>query len=453
MSWATRASVVLLVGALALGGVGCGSSEKKGHEEEGAKAPSAAPHASVPSVVVGTVRREDIPFTREWSAQTVASKTVNVSSQVSGQLLHFTFREGARVSAGQVLFQVDPAPYQAAVQQAQAKVMQAQADLTAALDQVNLKKALADQAQCRANLAKAQRDVDRYTPLARTQVIPQQKLDDAVSARDVAMAQLKAAQATVENTRVSTQAQIGVSRANVESARAALAQKQIDLGYCTITSPVTGLISRLTVDPGNVVSPGMTTPLATISKNDPMYVDFNVSESDYLGFAEGVAKFQASPSDVALANRDKPFQLLLADGSTYPERGDFYLFERALDTKTGTLLIRAAFPNPRHVLKPGQFGRIRYNGQKVKGAVLVPQRSVIEVQSMQAVLVVDRDNKVSTQRVVTEGSYKDCFIVKEGLKGGERVVTEGVQKVRPGDVCNPTTGPAPSASPSASPRR
>lgn len=468
-------AMLMLLAVLVLACSGCGHSDKKEGGADGDTPPSAAPKTAPPSVVVEVVRREDIPTSRDFTAQTVASKTVNVSAQVSGQLMQFSFREGASVVAGQVLFQIDPAPYQAAVQQAEAQLMQAQAqaqqaqaqlmqneaDLRAALDQVNLKKALAELAQCRANLAKAQRDVDRYTPLARNQVIPQQKLDDAVSTRDVNLGQLRAQQAAVENTRVSTRAQIDVARANVESAqanvasaranveaaRAVVGTKQISLGYCTITSPVTGLISRLTVDPGNIVSPTLATPLATISKNDPMYVDFNVAEVDYIAVAGNVARYQASTAQADRVDSDAPFQLLLADGSTYNQRGRYYLAERSLDAKTGTLLIRATFPNPRGLLKPGQFGRIRLEGKKAKAAILVPQKAVTEIQSMQAVLLVDKDDKVVSRPVVTDGTYQESFIIKEGLKGGERVIVDGVQKVRPGQVCSPTSPPAPTPSP------
>jgi len=401
----------------------------------GSPTPS-APTGAAPTVVVATVQRKDVSLAKEYTAQTVASQTVDLRPRVTGALLEFDFREGSKVYAGQLLFRIDPAPFVAQLREAEAGVIRAIADLNEAKNQVNVKKALADVAQAQARLKQTQQDVDRYTPLVKQQIIPQQTFDNAVANRNVAKAQLDAALAVLENTRISDKASIEVCSANLEGARAKVASAQVNLDYCTITAPSSGVIGRLEADPGNIVGPADPNPLAVLSQSDPMYVEFGISEQEYLGLSKRLAAFQ---SGAAVPTGRVPFKLVLADGTEYGRRGRFVLVERGLDTKTGTLLVRTSFPNPEGQLIPGQFARVRVAADGVKSTVLVPQRAVTELQSTQAVLVVGPDRKVESRTITTGGTYEENFIVTEGLKGGEMVIVEGLQKVRPGQLCEPTT--------------
>ena len=422
--------------------VGCtpgGEDKSTGSPTPGSSSTPIQASTSPPRVVVATAQKRDIEVAQEYTATTVASQTVEIRSRVTGTLMGPGFQEGTRVNAGQVLFQIDPAQYQADLLQSQAQVSRARADLAQALNQVNVKKSKADVARAQASLKQTQQDVDRYKPLALKQIIPQQTMDNAVANRNVAQAQLDAALAELENTRISDRSSIAVARANLQAAQAQVTSQQIKLGYCTITAPVSGIIGRLQVDPGNVVGPSDQTAMAVISQNDPMYAEFSISEVAYLAINKILADQQ---SGRVQAHGRLPFQLVLADGSVYPRSGRFVLAERGLDAKTGTLLVRVSYPNPMGLLKPGQFARIKVAAQATKGAVLVPQKAVTELQSMQAVYVVGPDMKVATQTIETSGTYEDMFIVKEGLKGGEMVIVDGLQKVRPGQLCDPTDKPS-----------
>lgn len=397
--------------------------------------PAAGPAAAVPKVVVATVQRKDIAVSKEFPAQTVASETVDVKPRISGTLLDFSFREGARVYQGQQLFQIDPAPFIADLRQAEAGVLKAVADLNQAKNQVDVKRALADVAQARARLAQQQLDVDRYKPLAQQQIIPQQTYDQTVTNRNVAKSQLDAQLAVLQNTRLADTSNIAVAQANLEGARAQVTSAQIKLGYCTIFAPVTGVIGKLEADPGNIVGPADPNPMTVISQSDPMYVTFGISEGDYLGLSKRLAGFQ---SGRAVPTGQVPFKLHLADGSEYPHRGRFMMTERGLDAKTGTLLVRTVFPNHEGRLVPGQFASIQVAADGAKPQVLVPQVAVTEMQSLQGVYVVGPDRKVESRTIETNGTFGEDFIVSKGLKPGEMVIVEGLQKVRPGQLCEPT---------------
>ena len=437
-----RTCALTLTAALLLGGCNDGKKPEgdgtPGAPPTSAQATPAAPGGpgAHPKVVVFTAQKENINLADEWTAETVASKTVEIRPQVTGTLETYTFREGADVGPGQLLFSIDPAQFQADVLIAKGQLYEAQAAYEMAMTQVDLKRALAELASAQARLLKTQQDVDRYTPLAKTLVIPQQTLDNAVAQRDVAAAQVAANKATVENTRINTRGQIQSTRAQVEAARAQVLSKEIRLGYCTIYSPTRGIIGKLQVDPGNLVGPSDPTPLATISQNDPIYAQFSISEDDYIRVSKLVSEIQSGRS-VKRPSR-APFELLLADGSTYRRRGRLQMFERGLDTKTGTLMVRAVFDNPEGLLKPGQFARIRITDREVKDAVLVPQVAVTTLQAEQGVMVVTPDKKVESRTVVTNGTYKTFFIISSGLKAGEMVIVEGLQKVRPGMTVEPT---------------
>lgn len=393
--------------------------------------PAAGPAAAgTPKVVVAPVRREKIQPAAEWPAQTQARETVDVRARVEGTLENFDFDEGYRVRAGQVLFTIDDAPYQANLMAAQAKLSQARANLSYALAQVDVRKAKADLASARASLMRAQQDVDRYTPLAKNQVIAQQTLDNAVAQRDVCQADVDAKLALLKNTELSDAADIEVARANVEAAQAQVTQAQLNVGYCTITSPIEGVIGKLNVDPGNLVGQtGNTNPLVSISRLDPIYVNFAITEADYLSVIEKALRRKGGPEAL--------FDLVLVDGTVYPHKGRFGMLDRTLDAKTGTMQVRVVFPNPQGLLREGQFGRIRATSKEAVEVVLVPQRAVTTQQSLQTVYLVGEGNKVVARNIETAGEQGVDFIVRSGLKGGERVIVEGTQKVKPGVVCIP----------------
>lgn len=418
--------ILLLLMMMVLAGCGhSGGGEGKG------PAKGAGKQLPPPEVVVARVRRGPVTLYREFTAQSVASDSVNIRPQVSGRLLSFSFQEGGPVSAGQVLFQIDPTQYQAQVSQALAAVAKARADLQQARTQVNVKQAQADLAAAQTSLDQAQLYVTRYKPLVAKQIIPQQQYDDAVSNRNAARAQVEAKQAALQNTRISTASQIAVAQSQVESAQAQLEQARINLGYCTITSPIDGIIGQVQAYPGTVVSPG-SDALVTISRSNPIYVTFNVSESDYLNVIYG----GTLPED----RRETHVELLLGNGQPYDQIGRITMVDRTLNASTGTLLIRTQFPNPRNILKPGQFARVRIPAVKASSAVLVPQQAVIELQSLETVLLVDDQNRVSS-RTITLGNLPagNDYIVTAGLKGGERIIVDGTQKVQPGMVCKPVT--------------
>lgn len=410
--------------------VGCGPKPDEGDDASpspSASASATTPQAQIPDVIVAPVERKSVNLYGEFAARTEARRTVDVKSQVQGNLLDFSFQEGSFVSNGQVLFQVDPRQYQAQVSSAAAAVDKARADLAYAKNQVDLKKAQADLASSVADLKRTQQDVDRYKPLAFRSVIPMQTYDNAVSARDVAQAQVVAKQAVVDNTRLSDQANIEIAQAQLDGAIASLAQSRLTLSYCTITSPIDGIIGKLNVSPGNLVRVGDPI-LATISESNPIYVTFSISENDYLR----IYNHRINQGD------PKPFELILGDGTKYPERGSLQMVDRTIDQQTGTLTIRTQFLNPTGILRPGQFARIRVRTAAQNDALLVPQRAIVEIQNVKAVYVVGADNKVSQRNLVLGDTFEQYYIVKDGLKEGDLVIVEGVQKVRDGAEVRPS---------------
>lgn len=446
-------SRVLAAGALSAclllsgcSGEGEKSSGQAGHAQ---KATVQTQKAPAPMVDVSKVKTSLENRAMEWAAETKAPESVEVRARVEGTLEHFSFKEGQGVRAGQVLFTIDDAPYQADLMSARANVAKAQADLDYARAQVNVRKAKADLASAQASLNQAQQDVDRYKPLAKDGVIPQQTLDNAIAKRDVARAQMDAAVATLQNTELSDKANIEVAAAGVEAALAQVTQAQLNIDYCTITSPVDGCIGKLQVDPGNLVGQaGSNQVLVTISKLDPMYVNFSVSESVYLWIMEH-RKDEGQASD---------FSLVLSDGTKYPYKGKFGMLDRAVSSTTGTIGMRIVFPNPDYLLREGQFCRLLTSNKTPKQVVIVPQRAVMTSQSARSVYVVGAENKVESRNVEVGNTLGECFVINSGLRAGELVVVEGVNKVKPGVVCRyevvdypdaTKTSPSPASSPVA----
>ncbi|HET9178601.1 MAG TPA: efflux RND transporter periplasmic adaptor subunit [Terriglobia bacterium] len=383
--------LAVLPGLLLLFSFGC-SSKGRGNDQQQASAPA-------PVVVVAAVVQKTVPIYREYVGRTVANFTVEVRPQVTGILETAPFAEGQAVKKGQILFTIDPSEYKAALQSAQAQLAKAEADV----------------AQAQASLLKNQQDVARYAPLVKQQAIPQEQYDDAVAAAAVAEAQVKQAQA------------------GVKGAQAAINQAEINMGYTVIRSPLDGIADRRQVDPGNLVSPGMSTPLVTVSSLTPMRVDFNISETDYLRFVTR----NKNPATRKQEAQKVSFGLLLPDGSAYPRQGSFYMAGSAVNAQTGTLLIEAQFPNPQGFLKPGQFCRVRFSTEQTPNAILVPQQAVMELQGAQTVMVVDAEHKVKLHTVTTNGTYGKDSVISQGLQAGQQVIVEGQQKVRPGMTVKP----------------
>jgi membrane fusion protein (multidrug efflux system) len=330
--------------------------------------------AGPPAVVVTPVAQRDVPIFGEFVGQTEAANLVEIRSQVSGFLQQIAFTEGALVPKGQLLFQIDPRTYAAAVEQARAALKQREAALM-----------------------KAQQDVARYRPLVEQHAISREQLDAAV-------------------------AQEAQERANVDAAKAQLAQALLNLGYTRITAPLTGRIGAAQVKIGALVQAGSTL-LDTMYSVHPVYVTFSVSEQRYLEYQKRIRERPAAPP---------PLHIILADGSTYPYTGKVNMVSPQVNPTTGTLAVRGEFPNPEELLKPGLFVRVRLLVEERKNALVVPQQAVQEVQGVKSVLVVGNDNKVALRTITTSGTVDDVAIVDSGLKPGERVIVEGSQKVRPG---------------------
>ena len=387
-------------------------------------AQGAARTPSAPAVTVETAERLDGPLVLELAARTEAAATVEVRANIEGRLLEMSFKEGNMVRKGQPLFRIDARRYEAAVQVAQAAVEKAEADLEMAREQQHLVNAQAALRQAEASLLKANQDAERLKPLAARRAVPQRDLDAAIAAQSTAAAAVEDARATVRTTTVGDRMGLRQAQASLTAARAALHTAELDLEATAIRAPIAGLIGRVEVSVGNYVGRGESHRLATISQLDPINVGFNISETHYLHTTTTVV-------DRAGLQR---IELILADNSVYPFRGKFTNIARAVDEKTGTLLVVAQFPNAKGILLPGMSGRVRLTDEKRPDAVLISERTLIDAQGSKAVYVVTAGGKVSLRNVVTEGRYRGKSIVTKGLSGGEAVIVEGIGTVRPGQT-------------------
>ncbi|HEY2460234.1 MAG TPA: efflux RND transporter periplasmic adaptor subunit [Candidatus Acidoferrum sp.] len=359
---------------------------------------SGAP-ATPPAVVeVAQVEQKDVPIYHEWIGTLDGLVNADVRAQVAGYLLRQGYQEGAVVKAGQLLFEIDPRPFQAALDQVRGQLAQAKAAL----------------ANAQAVQGRTQLDVDRYTPLAREQAASQQDLDNAVQNN-------LAAKATVET-----------AKAHIQTYEAAVETANINLEFTRLIAPIDGIAGQAQLQVGALVNAG-SGPVTSVSTVDPIKVYFTVSEPQYLDWR------RRFPTDATRAEADKNLrlQLTLADGTTYPRDGTFYFADRQVDVGTGAIRIAGLFPNPGNILRPGGYGKVRAIIRVQHDALLVPQRAVSELQGGYQVAVVDADNKVNIRTVKVGDSVGNQYVIEEGLKPGERIVAEGVQKVRPGAQVNP----------------
>jgi membrane fusion protein (multidrug efflux system) len=381
-----------------------------------------------PPVEVSTVAAADVPIYAEYPAQTYARNRVEVRARVEGYIEKWLFQPGAEVREGQPLYVLDLRPYQAAVHQATGTLQQGEADLEFARRQVSLLQAEANLATAQANLVKAQQDYERLKPLVEQDAAAKQDLDAATAALRAAEANVRANQANVDQTRLSTSTQIASNQGKVESLRGALENAKLNLEYGTIHAPIGGLVGDTLVPVGGLVTPGSAQPLTTIVPLDPIWVRFNISESQYL--ARRARLLSHGPDH-------PPLELVLADDTLFPDRGQIENTQNQVDAKTGTLELQARFPNPRHTLLPGQFGRVRFQAEERKGVILVPQRAVQQVQNTQTVYTVGADNKVQARAVSTGERVGESWIVNQGLAAGDVVIVEGQLRIRPGMLVHP----------------
>jgi membrane fusion protein (multidrug efflux system) len=382
-----------------------------------------------PPVSVIEVRAQDVPIYGEYAAQTFARDMVEVRGRVDGFIEKRLFIVGSDVHAGQTLYTLDVRPYAADVDKAKGDVAQSEANLEFAKKQVALIQAEATLSQAKANLVKAKQDVDRLQPLVSQDAAAKQDLDNAMAALDANRANVAALTASVEQARLQARTNIDAAAAQVESNKALLRTAELNLGYATITAPISGRIGDSLIEVGGLVSKTATQPLTTIVPLDPIWVRFKVSEAEYLAYLKSKER-QKSVS--------QPIRLVVADESVFPHEGQIRNTVNQVDVKTGTLEIQGTFPNPEHSLLPGQFGHVRLLSNEAKNVIVIPQRAVQELQSMQSVFTVGPDNKAEARTIVTGDRVGDGWIVTQGLKPGDKVIVEGVQKVRPGAPVQPT---------------
>ena len=405
-----------------------------GDEKDQVKAKS-APDAPAVSVVVTPVVQKTVPLFTELTARTDATESVDVRARVKAYLQTQNYSEGTLVKEGQVLFTLDKREYEAQLMQAEAQLAKANADLKQAQEKSVVDVAQAGVEIARAQLNKADQDVNRLKPLAALKAVPQQDYDDALARQQAARADIEGRKASLETSKVNQTAAVQQAQAAISGANANIRQAKLNLEYCTVTSPIAGIAGIRQVAPGNLVGQGDATLLTTVSKVNPMRVYVSISEREYL-------MYQRMRGEGKMKGRGGDLQLILADGSTFPEKGRIIIADRAVDLKTGTLSLVAEFPNPKTVLRPGQFGRIRLAATVAENALLVPQKAVTQMQSANVVYVVGDNKKVSLRTVTLGDRVDQDYIVTDGIKAGERVIVEGIQKARPGSTVNPQERPA-----------
>jgi membrane fusion protein, multidrug efflux system len=425
---------VLLIGLMAAGLVGCNRSR--------AAAPPPAPVVKVEPVV-----ERDVPITLEYVGSLVGFINAQIRARVSGHLMSQNYREGSLVKSGDLLFQVDARPFQAAADQSDARLRLAESQLSQAKAQVSASQAQVEQAvakvaqdeaqvkRAEATQRQTELDVGRYTPLAQRGSVSQQELDNAVQSNLANLAAVASAKAAVLNSQASvsqaraalekSQADVKTQEANIAAARAALDDARLNLGYTRIVSPISGIAGFRVANIGDFVGPSDSNPLTTVSQTDPIYAEFPVSEQRALAVFR---RWDADPS----APRDIEIELILADGSVYPQRGRAVALDRQVDVTTGTVVARGVFPNPGNVLRPGQYAKVRLVAEVRKGALLIPQRAVQDVQGIQQVAIVKPDDTIEVRTVKCDVRVGSLWMIADGLKPGERVVVEGGERVRTG---------------------
>src|SRR5438132_9862853 len=340
--------------------------------------PAQAP-VNAPEVLVTTVTPQDVPRVLERVATLDGFINANINAQVQGYIVSRDYQEGSVVKKGDLLFQIDPRPFEAALAQARGTL-----------------------AKDKANQVKADADEKRAMDLFNKKVISDQERDTAVAAA-------------------------GATRANVQADEAAVKQAELNLGYTRITAPISGVAAIATAQVGDLVGPS-TGPLTTVSQLDPIKAIVTAGEGPFTDFVSR----HPDPDERQRYVNSLEFNLILGNGNVYPQKGKFYALDRNLDPKTGAIRYEVTFPNPGNILRPGQFGKVRFVADMKKGAIVVPQEAVNELQGSYQVAVVDQTNKVSIRPVKMGERIGAMWEVTEGLKPGDKVVVEGIQKAREG---------------------
>jgi membrane fusion protein (multidrug efflux system) len=358
--------------------------------------------SSLPTVEVAQVEQKDIPIYGEWIGTLEGLVNADVKAQVSGYLLTQNYKEGSFVNKGQLLFQIDPRPFQAVLDQAEGQLAQAKAQVTQG--EAQLANAEADQ-------VKSQLDLDKYVPLAKAEAASQQDLDNATQTNVANKARVLAARAAIE-----------VAKAQIQAAQAAVETAKINMAFTRLVSPIDGIAGVAQLQVGALVNSG-SGPVTTVSTLDPIKDYFTISEQEYLGMQK-----QLSSSD----GQRLKLQLILSDGTAYPHEGTFYFADRAVDQSTGAIRLAGLFPNPGNALRPGQYGKVRAVVRIQRGALLVPQPAVTEVQGSYQVDVVGEDGRVAIRPVKVGMQSGTTWVVQDGLRAGESVVVAGQQNLSPG---------------------
>ena len=371
------ATVAIPLGLLTVGAgllAGCGRSVS-----------ASSPHPR-PAMKVNVVKVEasNVPLTGEWVGTLDGYVNAQIQPQANGYLIRQDYREGSQVEKGQVLFEIDPRPFEAALEQAQGQLGQAQAEL--ALAKIN---------------------VNRDTPLAEAHAIARSQLDNEIQ-------------------------QEAQAKATVETAEAAVTTANLNLGFTKVRSLITGVAGQATTQVGNLVN--TQSVLTSVSQLDPIKVYFSISDSEYLALT---MRADGRGSDLLQGAAKLPLTLTLSNGEVFPHKGHVVFVDRQLNAQTGAIRIAAAFPNPGNVLRPGQFGRIKAETGVLHNAVLVPQAAITEFQGQEQIYTVGRDNKVHTNTVTLGPQYGNSCVVKSGLASGSLVITDNLQKLREGAPVNP----------------
>jgi membrane fusion protein (multidrug efflux system) len=367
------AAAILILSAVA----GCGEKSANAQAQPGAMPP--------PEVAVMTVAPKSLTVTNELPGRLEASRTAQVRARAGGIVLKRTFREGSDVKAGDILFRIDPAPFRATYESTQATLAKAEA-----------------------NLAQANLKAQRYKPLVEINAISKQEYDDALTAQKQAAA-------------------------DVATAKAARQTASLNLGYATVTAPISGRVGRAQVTEGALVGVGEATPLATIQQVDPIYVNLTQSSTEVLRLQRAMASGQLT----SVGKGQAKITLLTEDGRPYPHSGKLLFSDLSVDESSGSITLRAEFPNPDRFLLPGMYVRAQLGQAVNEQAITVPQQAVIRDQEGASVMVVDGNGKVTAQPVKADSAQGDTWIVSQGLKAGDRVIVEGLQKVKPGATVKP----------------
>src|ERR1700682_4082281 len=375
------------------------------------------------SVKVTTVVQRDVPIYTEWVGTTVGYVTAQIRARVSGYLVSQHYKEGTVVRTGDLMFQIDPRPYQIALNPARAALKTTESQLEQSRAQVA--QAEADLLRAEANQKKTELDVSRYTPLAARGSVSQQELDDAVQSNLASLASLAAQKANVLNAR----ATVSKTQAEISRAQATVADAELNLSWTKVTSPITGIAGIKNADIGDLIA--TSTTLTAVSVVNPIYVQVAVAEQEYMRWR------QRGGNPDSVGDKKGQLEMTLSDGSTYPHPGTAEIVDRQVGVTTGTISVRGVFQNPGDLLRPGQFAKVRAVVDVKKGALLVPQRAVRDLQGQHEVAVVAAGETVDIRKVKVGERVGSLWIIDEGLKPGERVIVEGIDKVRAGEKVKP----------------